>query len=180
MSGFLAFCDKYSDEQTCIAAIAAIADLRWPDGFTCDKCQSVKAYYLESRPRIYECATCGYQHSVTAGTILHKTRTPLRKWFMAAYLIGHDKRGVSALFISRELSIRYASAWLLCHKLRHALTETDAFRPAGLYRGRRTHCRPVERDGEPVGRLHPCQCPPWYADHFRWLHGIRKAGRVLP
>jgi hypothetical protein len=125
MSGFLAFCDKYSDEQTCIQALA---DLRWTHGFTCDKCQSVKAYHLESRPRIYECATCGYQHSVTAGTILHKTRTPLRTWFLAAYLTGHDKRGVSAMFISREFSIRYATAWLLCHKLRHALTETDDFK----------------------------------------------------
>jgi transposase-like protein len=102
--------------------------LRWTDGFTCNKCQSVKAYHLESRPRIFECAACGFQYSVTAGTILHKTRTPPRKWFMAAYLIGHDKRGVSALFTSRELGIRYASAWLLCHKLRHALTETDDFK----------------------------------------------------
>ena len=59
MSGFLAFCDKYRDEQTCIAALA---DLRWPDGFTCDKCQSVKAYHLEARPRIFECAACGFQH----------------------------------------------------------------------------------------------------------------------
>jgi transposase-like protein len=44
---------------------------------------------------------------------------------MAAYLVGHDKRGVSALFVSRELSVRYATAWLICHKLRHALTESD-------------------------------------------------------
>ena len=125
MSGFLAFCYKYRDEQTCIAALA---DLRWPDGFTCDKCQSVKAYHLEARPRIFECAACGFQDLVTAGTILHKTRTPLRKWFMAVYLIGHDKRGVSAMFISREFGIRYATAWLMCHKLRHALTETDDFK----------------------------------------------------
>ena len=47
MSGFLAFCDKYSDEQTCIIALA---DLRWPDGFTCDKCQSTKQYHLAVPP----------------------------------------------------------------------------------------------------------------------------------
>jgi transposase-like protein len=45
---------------------------------------------------------------------------------MAAYLTAHDKRGVSALMISRELAIRYATAWLMCHKLRHALTENSA------------------------------------------------------
>jgi transposase-like protein len=123
MSGFLAFCDKYRDEETCIKALS---DLRWPDGFTCEKCETTKAYHLAARPRIFECARCSHQHSVTAGTIFHKTRTPLRKWFMAAYLTAHDKRGVSALMVSRELSIRYATAWLMCHKLRHALTENSA------------------------------------------------------
>jgi transposase-like protein len=44
-----------------------------------------------------------------------------------AYLIGHDKRGASALFVSRELGLRYDTAWLMCHKLRHALTESASF-----------------------------------------------------
>jgi transposase-like protein len=122
MSGYLAFCDKYRDEAACINALA---DLKWPEGFTCDKCQGGKAYHLGSRPRLFECAACGHQHSITAGTVFHKTRTPLRKWFIAGYLIAHDKRGVSALYISRELAIRYDTAWLLCHKIRHALTESS-------------------------------------------------------
>ena len=125
MSGFLRFCTTYSDEATCIKALA---DLRWPGGFICDLCQHAKAYHLATRPRIFECAGCGYQHSVTAGTILHKTRTELRKWFCAAYLIGHDKRGVSALMVSKELGVRDETAWLMCHKIRHALTERDEFR----------------------------------------------------
>lgn len=57
-----------------------------------------------------------------------KTRPPLRKWFLASYLTGHDKRGVSALMISTELALRYEIAWLMCHKIRHALTERDEFR----------------------------------------------------
>jgi transposase-like protein len=122
MSGYLAFCDKYRDEAACINALA---DLKWPEGFSCDKCQGRKAYHLPSRPRLFECAACGHQHSITAGTVFHKTRTPLRKWFVAGYLIAHDKRGVSALYISRELAIRYDTAWLMCHKIRHALTESS-------------------------------------------------------
>lgn len=122
MADFLAFCDKYRDEPTCIQALA---DLRWPDRFTCNRCGGRKAYHLAARPRIYECAECGCQHSITAGTVFHKTRTDLRKWFLATYLISHDKRGVSALMISRELAIRYDTAWLMCHKLRHALTESS-------------------------------------------------------
>jgi len=120
MSGFLTFCDRYRDEDACIQALS---ELRWPDGFTCEKCENTKAYHLASRPRIFECAKCGHQYSITAGTVFHKTRTELRKWFMAAYLISHDKRGVSAMMVSRELTIRYDTAWLMCHKLRHALTD---------------------------------------------------------
>ena len=130
MSGFLAFCRKYSDELACIQSVA---DLKWSDGFACDKCRGRKAYHLACRPRLFECAACGHQHSITAGTIFHKTRTDLRKWFLAAYLMSHDKRGVSALFISRELCIRYDTAWLMCHKLRHALTDDSLdFRLGGF------------------------------------------------
>lgn len=121
-SSFFSFCDKYNSEDACIQALF---DMRWPNGFVCDKCQSTKAYHLPSHPRVFECAKCGFQHSVTAGTVFHKTRTPLRKWFMASYLIAHDKRGVSALMISRELSIRYETAWLMCHKLRNSLSERE-------------------------------------------------------
>src|SRR5271163_1958805 len=120
MSGFLTFMDRYRDEAACIAELAG---LRWPGGFVCASCAGRLAYQLAARPRVFECAGCGRQHSVTAGTVFHRTRTPLRKWFAAAWLIGQDKRGVSALFLARELALRYDTAWLMAHKLRHALSE---------------------------------------------------------
>ena len=109
MSGFLTFMDRYRDEAACVAALA---ELRWPNGFICAGCAGRLAYQLAARPRVFECADCGRQHSVTAGTVFHRTRTPLRKWFAAAWLIGQDKRGVSALFLARELALRYETAWL--------------------------------------------------------------------
>src|SRR5271166_1322568 len=98
MSGFLTFMDRYRDEAACIAALA---ELRWPNGFICAGCTGRLAYQLTVRPRVFECAECGRQHSVTAGTVFHRTRTPLRKWFAAAWPIGQDRRGVSALFLAR-------------------------------------------------------------------------------
>ena len=129
MSGFLTFMDRYRDEAACIAALA---QLRWPDGFVCAGCAGRTAYQLSARPRVFECAGCGRQHSVTAGTIFHRTRTPLRKWFAAAWLIGQDKRGVSALFLARELALRYDTAWLMAHKLRHGLSERSEYPLDGL------------------------------------------------
>jgi hypothetical protein len=65
---------------------------------------------------------------VTAGTVFHRTRTDLAKWFVAAYLMGRDKRGVSAKFLQRELAVAYRTAWTMAHKLRHGLSE-DPSRP---------------------------------------------------
>ena len=60
MSGFLAFMDRYRDEAACLAALA---ELRWPQGFACTGCGGRAAYQLAARPRVLECADCGRQHS---------------------------------------------------------------------------------------------------------------------
>ena len=129
MSGILEFLERHGSEADCIEALAR---LRWPQGYVCARCGERRNYQLKTRPRVFECAGCGHQESVTAGTVFHRTRTPLRKWFLAAWWMGRDKRGVSALFLSRELSLRYDTAWLMAHKLRHALTERPEFPLEGL------------------------------------------------
>lgn len=126
--GLIGFVRRYPDETACIRALA---DLRWPDGFVCG-CGSTRAHHLKSRPRVFECASCHHQHSVTAGTVFHKTRTDLTKWFLAAYMMASDKRGVSAMHVSRELGMRYDTAWLMCHKLRNALFERHGFELANF------------------------------------------------
>ena len=72
--------------------------------------------------RRWQCVACRYQVSLTAGTILHNTKTPLAVWFWATYLTVTDKRGMSALLLQRQLGLRrYQTAWMLLHKLRRAM-----------------------------------------------------------
>ena len=72
--------------------------------------------------RRWQCVACRYQVSLTAGTILHNTKTPLTVWFWATYLTVTDKRGMSALLLQRQLGLRrYETAWMLLHKLRRAM-----------------------------------------------------------
>jgi len=72
--------------------------------------------------RRWECAACGHQVSLTSGTVLHNTKTPLILWFWTAYLMTTDKRGVSALLLQRQLGLRrYETAWMMLHKLRRAM-----------------------------------------------------------
>ncbi len=77
--------------------------------------------------RLWQCAApaCRHQTSLTSGTVLHRSKTPLTTWFWAAYLMTTDKRGVSALLLQRQLGVSYKTAWLLLHKLRRAMVVPD-------------------------------------------------------
>jgi transposase-like protein len=109
---------QFASEEACQDYLAAC---RWPEGFTCPRCGHGRAYRLKELRR-WQCAACRYQVSLTAGTILHNTKTPLTVWFWAAYLTVTDTRGMSALLLQRQLGLgRYETAWMLLHKLRRAM-----------------------------------------------------------
>jgi transposase-like protein len=83
--------------------------------------------------RVHECTGCSYQCSVTAGTIFHKTRTPLSSWFWAIYRMSQDKKGISAVQLSKEIGVSYPTAWLMLHKIRKAMGDRDRrYRLRGL------------------------------------------------
>jgi transposase-like protein len=112
---------QFGSEEACQDYLAAC---RWPDGFVCPRCKHTRAYRM-SEHRRWQCVACRYQVSLTAGTILHNTKTPLTVWFWATYLTVTDKRGMSALLLQRQLGLRrYETAWMLLHKLRRAMGNT--------------------------------------------------------
>lgn len=115
------FLKRFSTESACLEYLAA---QRWKEGYICPKCGSRHGYRL--RNGRYQCAQCCYQVSVTAGTVLHKTHLPLTKWFLAFYLVCVDKRGISALQLSRQLGMTYKSAWYLLKRIRAAMGQRDA------------------------------------------------------
>lgn len=118
----LEFQRRFPDDAACRAYLFAS---RWPDGFRCPACGSDKATELLKR-LLWQCVSCRYQVSVTAGTVLHKTRTPLHLWFWAAYLTSTGTPGISALQLQRQLGLnRYETAWMLLHKLRRAMVAPD-------------------------------------------------------
>jgi transposase-like protein len=117
-----AFQTEFADEAACERYLAAC---RWPDGFRCPRCEHDRAFVLTERRR-WQCANrdCRYQASLTAGTVLHNTKTPLALWFWAAYLMTTDKRGISATLLQRHLEIsRNETAWMILHKLRRAMVD---------------------------------------------------------
>lgn len=117
---FFQFQKRFSTEPRCRNYLIK---QRWPDGFICPKCHHQGGYFIERRAS-FQCQRCRYQASVTAGTIFHKTKTALRKWFWMIYLLSQSKNSYSVL---RLLNIKhYRTAWLMAHKIRKALADRDA------------------------------------------------------
>jgi len=113
---------RFKDEAACRTYLASC---RWPEGYRCGRCQESEAFELPRRG-LWQCKGCSYQTSVTAGTVLHRTRMPLTLWFWAAYLVTTHTPGLSALQLQRQLGIdSYETAWALLHKLRRAMVRPD-------------------------------------------------------
>ena len=124
------FQQRFADEAACVKYLFAA---RWPAGFICPACGKRKAWQLQTKPWTWECAGCGKQTSVTAGTIMHHSKLPLTTWFWAAYLMATHSNGISALQLQRQLAIgSYKTAWLMGAKLRRSMVAPGRALLAGL------------------------------------------------
>jgi transposase-like protein len=119
---FSQFQKAFSDEASCAAFLFK---RRWPDGFVCPVCGERHVAALKSRPRLYECLDCGRQTSITAGTVMHRSRLPLTAWFWAAHLMTTHSNGMSARQLEEQLDVTYKTAWLLTQKLRRSMVDPD-------------------------------------------------------
>ena len=108
---------RFGTEEACEAFLFT---LRYPQGFACPRCGSTRAWRV-ARRGMMGCAK-GHRTSLTAGTVMHRTRQDLVTWFHAAYLMSTFTPGISALQFQRHLGLaRYETAYQMLHKLRAAL-----------------------------------------------------------
>ncbi len=114
----------FTDED---AAREALEAVRWPDGATCPHCGSVervaKVTGEKHRAGLYYCNECKGQFTVTVGTVFERSKIPLAKWWLATYLLGSSKKGMSAHQLHRILGVTYKTAWFMAHRIREAMTE---------------------------------------------------------
>jgi len=107
----------FATEESCMAFVGG---LRWADGFVCQKCGNTTAWVLARC--VWECTKCSTQRSPTEGTLLHRTRFPLKTWFDAAWHVCEQKNGMSALGLQRAMGFgSYHTAWEWLHRMRQAM-----------------------------------------------------------
>jgi len=126
---FQEFRDWFATEDACLDYLEG---LRWPEGFVCPDCGDRQGWRISQR-RMWMCATCHRKTSVTAGTIFHRSHTPISTWFAAAWFVTSTKNGVSALALQQQLGFgSYETAWAWLHKLRRAMVRPDRDQLSGL------------------------------------------------
>jgi transposase-like protein len=114
---------QYSDEAACIELLHR---LKWPAGFRCPRCDHNSAYTINTRRLpLYECSGCKHQTSLTSGTVLDKSKTPLNKWLCTMYLVAACKKRMNAVTLAELISVSYKTAWSMLGKIRRAISDMD-------------------------------------------------------
>ena len=112
----------FTDESKAREALEAV---RWRDGCFCPHCGTMEGLARvqgkSHRAGLFYCNECKKQFTVTVGTVFERSKVPLTKWWLAAYLMSSSKKGISSHQLSRALGVSYKTAWFVSHRIREAM-----------------------------------------------------------
>lgn len=118
----------FTDQATCKAFLEK---MRWGNNITCPHCKHENAY----RTKVgYKCSSnkCYKKFSVITKTIFEGTKIPLRKWFVAIFLLINNNPGISSVSLSKQIKITQKSAWFLLHRLREVMKKASTNKLSGI------------------------------------------------
>jgi transposase-like protein len=107
--------DYFDSEEKCIKHAQ---EKRWGGNITCPHCEHDKIYAFSDGKR-FKCAKCRKQFTVCVGTMFEDSKIPLRKWFIAIYLLTSHKKGISSYQLAKDIQVRQRTAWFLMQRIRH-------------------------------------------------------------
>ena len=116
------FNEDFPTEEACLDHVAALVYPTWPEAH-CRKCEEVTKHHRLKSRKAFTCQKCGTHIYPLAGTIFEKSRTPLKSWFYAMYLMSTTRRGISAKQMERELGVTYKTAWRMFKQIRELFDE---------------------------------------------------------
>lgn len=119
------FSRMFPDDAACLDWLR---EYLYPDGIYCKLCDRVTKHHRDAGRPSYSCDYCGHHEHPTAGTIFHKSPTPLKLWFHAIYLMASTRCGISAKQIQRETGVTYKTAWRMFTKIRELLREDNVLK----------------------------------------------------
>ena len=119
--------ERFPDDKSCREFLEKA---RWSEKPICPHCKHDKVYRF-SDGKLFKCAKCRKQFTVTVGTIFEDSHISLKKWFFAIYLITAHKKGISSLQLSKDLKVTQKTAWFILHRVRYAVKTKEFKAPLG-------------------------------------------------
>lgn len=113
------FTDYFSDEEICREHFASI---RFRNGEFCPHCAHKEIYKFSGGKR-YRCASCKQDFTVKTKTIFGESKIPLRKWFIAIYLLSTSGKGISSVQLAKQVGVTQKTGWFIDHRIREAMQQ---------------------------------------------------------
>jgi transposase-like protein len=113
----------FPDENACVNHFRS---LRWPeaDKIACPHCGVIGPHYTLA-DNTHKCRDCRRKFTVRNGTIFEDSKIPLRKWFIAIFLMTAHKKGISSCQLARDIGVTQKTAWFMLHRIRNASMTTE-------------------------------------------------------
>ena len=117
--------EAFPTEQHAIDHLTAI---RWRNGKFCPLCGNADSERIGTLTgsNTHKCYVCRQRFSIRVGTIFQDTKLPLRKWFIAIWMVTSHPKGIASTTLAKDLGITQKSAWFVLHRLRYA-SRTPSF-----------------------------------------------------
>lgn len=117
------FNKRFPDEEACVKYLK---EKREEEGIVCLKCGGIKHYWIDTM-KLWKCANCSTRMNVRAGTMMEKTKIPLKIWFEIIHLMTTTKKAFSALEMHRQVQTKfYEPVWFIMQKVRITMGKRDA------------------------------------------------------
>lgn len=121
------FLAHFKDEETCQKHFAAV---RFRDGAYCPHCGHTSIYEFKGGRR-YRCAGCKQDFTIKTGTVFGESKLPLKKWFLAIYLLSSSSKGISSVQLAKLVGVTQKTAWFIDHRIREAIKDDDGDKLSG-------------------------------------------------
>ena len=100
---------------------------RWPNGVACPFCGGRSPKPRKKREGFYNCSSCKRDFTVKSGTVMERSKLPIRAWLYAMRLLSEAREGISSSRLSKELGVTQKTAWFMLSRIREACSSKAGF-----------------------------------------------------
>lgn len=113
--------NQFPSKKDCVDHLET---LMWNNNPICPYCASNHFTSSQEENR-YHCNTCNTSYSVTVGTLFHKTKIDLQKWFYAIHLITEPDSKLTTREFAKKINTTKDTAWRIMNEIKNSMIKQE-------------------------------------------------------